>query len=114
LPLIFQIGLYLLFVFEVEGDRSVNPDQGTGHGKGSENPFRRFAVLECMNNDVERNPRPSKLVAAVTLFHIRMHVSELHRPVYYKAKRLTLEESNRKISSRMVGARGFDPPPPAP
>ena len=56
--------------FEVERDGPVNPHEGTGHRKRSENPFRRFAVLKCMNNAVERNAGASDIVAAITLLDV--------------------------------------------
>jgi hypothetical protein len=77
-----QVLLDLFLVFEVERDRPVNADERTGHGKGPENFVRRFAVLECMNNAVERNAGTGDLVAAFTLLDVVLHVPELQALVY--------------------------------
>ncbi len=61
---------------------AVNPDERAGHWKGAENRVGRFAILECVNNAVERNAGTSDVIAAVALFDVVLHILPVQLTVY--------------------------------
>jgi hypothetical protein len=79
--MIAQVRLYLFLVFEVQRDGSVYLHERTGHEKGAEDAFRRFAILEAMNNAVEGNTRTGDVLAAVMLLDV-VCIFRTSLPVY--------------------------------
>src|SRR5271157_6211320 len=54
-----------------------NADQGTGHRKGPQNSFRRFPVLESMDDAVERDSHADYVIPALAPLDVVLHGSEL-------------------------------------